>query len=113
MSQPLLAALQKGIPMRELVKKLGAVTVDGKPLTVRVEDRCVPYLSSTVAGWVDGPPTSSVAFVLSGADGHGWRRWTVSRVSPTVVELGVFPTPFKNEQDPLSPGVPPSSSRAR
>ena len=39
-------------------------------------------LGHTVVGWVDGPPTSSVTFVFSGADpkGGAWRRFTLSRI---------------------------------
>jgi len=58
-------------------------------------------------------PTSDVAFVLSGADpkGEAWRRFTLSKKGPWRYELECFPTAFHNAKDPLSPGIPPSSSR--
>ena len=107
-------ALQKGASFGETVRRLGAVQEGGRLLTVRVEARCLPYLDHAVVGWVDGPPTSVVGWVLSGQDpgGSGWRRFTLSKVAPWTWELGVFPTPFRNGVDPLSPGIPPSSSRA-
>jgi hypothetical protein len=109
------AALQKGASFEDTVRRLATVEEGGRRLTIRVEPRCVPYLDHAVAGWVDGPPTSVVGWVLSGQDpaGDGWRRFTLSRVEPWTWELGVFPTPFRNGVDPLSPGIPPSSSRAR
>ena len=115
MSSAIGPALQKGLTMRQLVTRLGTVQDAGRTLGVSAEERCTPYLDSTVVSWVDGPPTSAVAYVLCGADahGHGWRRWTLAKVGPWRYELGVFPTPFKNDRDPLSPGVPPSSSRPR
>ncbi len=107
------AAMQKGLSMDALVKKLGTVAEGDRNLSIKVEDRARPYLDHTVEGFVDGPPTSVVAFVLSGRDprDEAWRRFTLSQVAPYTYELGVFPTPFHNGQDPLSPGVPPSSSR--
>ncbi len=113
MSDSLTAAMQMGVSMDALVKKLGGVAEGGKNLTIKVEDRARPYLDHAVAGFIDGPPTSVVAFVLSGKDpgAEAWRRFTLSQVAPYTYELGVFPTPFHNGQDPLSPGVPPSSSR--
>lgn len=114
MSEALGKALAKGVTFAQLLPKLG-VTDEGKALTVKVEDRARPYLDHVVDGWTDGPPTSVVAFVLSGADpaGHAWRRFTLSKVAPWTYELGVFPTPYHNAQDPLAPGVPPTSSRHR
>lgn len=113
MSSAIGPALQKGLTMKQLLAKLQTVSDAGKSLSVRAEDRCGPYLDSKLVGWVDGPPTSVVAWVFSAEDahGHGWRRWTLSKVGPWTYELGVFPTPFHNERDPLSPGVPPTSSR--
>lgn len=113
MSSVIGASLQKGVKMRDLLGKLRGLQVGGKALDVRVDERGVPYLDDKVDGWVDGPPTSVVAFVLAGADVDGahWRRWTIARSGPGQYTLGVFPTPFKNGQDPLSPGVPPSSSK--
>jgi hypothetical protein len=114
MTSVIAGALQKGMTLRQVLAKVQGAQDGGKPIRITSQDRCVPYLDSTLAGWVDGPPTSIVCFVLSAQDehGHGWRRWTISKVGPWQYELGVFPTPFKNERDPLSPGVPPSSSRA-
>lgn len=113
MSSVLATSLQKGQTFRDLAKRLAAVQVEGKALSVTVDQRCVAYLDDTVVDWVDGPPTSVVAFVLSGADPEGgkWRRWTISKVGPWKYQVDCFPTPFKNARDPLSPGVPPSSSR--
>lgn len=115
MSAVIAGALQKGVTFRDAVAKLNGLQAEGKKLTVVLEERCVPYLADRVEGWVDGPPTSVVAFVLSGADpgGDKWRRWTLSKVGPWKYELGCFPTPFKNGLDPLAPGVPPTSSRRR
>jgi len=115
MSATIGAALRKGENFRDLLTRLGHLTEAGRTLSFRHEDRTGPYLDHDVAGWVDGPPTSTVAWVLSGADpaGGAWRRFTVSRVAPWTYELQCFPTPFANAEDPLSPGVPPSARRAR
>jgi hypothetical protein len=113
MSSAIGAALQKGATMKDLLNKLQAVSVEGKKLTFSQEERCTPYLTDKVVEWTDGPPTSVVAFVLSGADvdGEHWRRWTISKVGPWRYQLGCFPTPYNNARDPLAPGVPPTSSR--
>lgn len=113
MSAALAPGLQKGVPMRDLLKRLGAVQVEGRAIGVVLGDRAVPYVGDVVVDWVDGPPSSVVAYVLSGADpgGQKWRRWTISKVGPWRYELDCFPTPFHNARDPLAPGVPPSSSR--
>lgn len=115
MSAVIGASLTKGQTVRDLATRLGSVTEAGKPLDIAIEARCVPYLLDTVVGWVDGPPSSTVAWMLSGKDPHedGWRRWTISRLGPGQYQLGCFPTHFKNAQDPLAPGVPPSSSKRR
>lgn len=116
MSEALGSALSKGLSFSQLLPRLAAQAEAGRTLTLTVEERARPYLDHVVDGWMDGPPTSSVAFMLSGRDpsaDHKWRRFTLSRVSPWTYELGVFPTPFNNSQDPLAPGVPPSSSRRR
>jgi len=112
MSKTIEGALRQGITFDELLAALGGLSDGGKKLQVQVQARCVPYLRHKVVGWVDGPPTSSVVFVLSGADpkGGAWRRFTLSR-SEGAYELACFPTAFHNEKDPLSPGIPPSSSR--
>lgn len=112
MSKTIAGALREGMTFQDLLASLAALQEGGKPLPVQVEARTVPYLRHTVVGWVDGPPTSVVAFVLSGADpkGGAWRRFTLSRKSGKY-ELEVFPTPFHNAKDPLAPGVPPSASK--
>jgi hypothetical protein len=113
MSKTIEGALRQGATFQDLLKSLASLSEGGKPLNFQVEARTVPYLSHKVVGWVDGPPTSVVNFVLSGADpnGHAWRRFTISKRGPWRYELEVFPTPFHNDKDPLSPGVPPSASR--
>ena len=115
MSESLGAALKKGAAFTGLLPVLGKVSDAGKLLTIKAEERALPYLDHVVDGWVDGPPSSVVAFILSGKDpaAEKWRRFTLSKVAPYTYELGVFPTPFPNAQDPLAPGVPPSSSRPR
>ena len=113
MSKTIEGALKKGVTFQELRQGLANLSEAGKPLQIQVEARSVPYLKHTVVGWVDGPPTSVVAFVLSGADPHGdaWRRFSISKKGPWRYELECFPTSFHNPRDPLSPGVPPSSSK--
>ena len=115
MSEALGKVLSKDTTFAALLPRLRAATDQGKAFTLRVEERAHAYLDHVVEAWTDGPPSSDVAFVLSGKDpaGHHWRRFTLSRVAPWTYELGVFPTPFPNAQDPLAPGVPPSSSRRR
>lgn len=115
MSEALGTALVKGVTFTQLLGKLGAASEGGKPFVLRVEERAKPYVDHMVESWTDGPPSSDVAFVLSGRDRDDqlWRRFTLSHVAPWTYELGVFPTPFPNAQDPLAPGVPPSSSRRR
>ena len=111
MSTAIGGALAMGLTMKQVLAKLNGLAVAGKPIAVSSEARCAPYLHSTVVGWVDGPPSSNVAFVMSGADGESWRRWTISKVGPWRYEIGCFPTPYHNAKDPLSPGVPPTASR--
>ena len=115
MSHAFEPALKTGVPFSALLPKLGGVSDGGTPLTVQVEDRARPYLDHVVEAWTDGPPSSAVAYVLSGRDpkDQKWRRFTLSKVAPWTYELGVFPTGYNNAQDPLAPGVPPSSSRRR
>ena len=112
MSKTIEGALRQGITFEELLKSLSTLQEGGKKLQLQVEARTVPYLRHTVVGWVDGPPTSAVRFVFSGADPRGaaWRRFTLSRKNGNY-ELECFPTPFHNSEDPLSPGIPPSASR--
>ena len=115
MSENLGRALKKGVSFAHLLPGLAAASEAGKTFTVRVEERARPYTDHVLAGWSDGSPTSNVAFILSGKEpgADKWRRFTLSHVAPWPYELGVFPTPFPNADDPLSPGVPPSSSRRR
>jgi hypothetical protein len=115
MSEAFGVALQKGQSFSQVLSTLGRVVDAGKTLSFSAEERALPYLDHVVEGWVDGPPSSVVAFVLCGKDpaGDKWRRFTLSKIAPWSYELGVFPTPFPNNQDPLAPGVPPSSSRRR
>lgn len=112
MSNAIGAQFQKGQSFEQLLKKLSTVQDAGKTLRFEVDDRSVPYLDHQIVGWTDGPPTSVVAWVLSGADadGHHWRRFTISKVGPWFYKLACFPTPFNNPVDPLSPGIPPSAS---
>ncbi|MDP2312153.1 MAG: hypothetical protein Q8P41_04555 [Pseudomonadota bacterium] len=113
MSKTIEGALRQGATFDELLTSLAGLSESGKKLSVQIEARCVPYMKHTVVGWVDGPPSSTVTFVLSGADprGEAWRRFTLSRKDDGHYELACFPTPFHNSKDPLSPGIPPSSSR--
>ena len=112
MSKTIEGALRQGITFDELLKVLGGLSDGGKKFQVQAEARSIPYLRHTVVGWVDGPPSSSVTFVLSGADpkGGAWRRFTLSRKEGNY-ELACFPTAFHNGDDPLAPGMPPSQSR--
>ena len=109
------ASLKNGPVLKDLATSLARLQENGKALDIAIEARCVPYLGDTVVGWTDGPPTSTLAWMLSGKDPHGdaWRRWTISRVGPGQYQLGCFPTHFRNAQDPLAPGVPPTSSKSR
>ena len=115
MSEALGSALVKGITFAKLQPRLAAASEGGKSFIIRAEDRVRSYLDHLVVAWTDGSPASDVAFVLSGKDPDAdqWRRFTISRVAPWTYEIGVFPTPFNNGEDPLSPGVPPTSSRRR
>ena len=82
-------------------------------LDIRIHPYCAPYLDHEVAGHVDGPPSSRVVAVVSGAAprGDAWRRFTISKTGEGQLELGVFPTAFHNANAPLAPGIPPSTSR--
>lgn len=113
MSHSIETALQKGVTVRDLLSRLAALHDAGKPLQFQVEARSVPYLDHAVTGWVDGPPTSVVAFVLSAQQpGQAlWRRFTISKVGPWRYELECFPTPFGDGASPLAPGMPPSQTR--
>lgn len=114
MRQVVLERFRKGQSVSDLVRALGEAKVDGQPLKVTVDPRTAPWMDHLVEGWVDGPPVTNVAAVFSGKDpgsDHAWRRFTVTRKGMGHVEIDVFPTPFNNGVDPLSPGIPPSASR--
>ncbi len=113
MSQTLVSAFQKGLALRDLLPKLARLSEAGKPLKFEVESRSVPYLDHLLSGWTDGPPTSSVAFVLSAREPNHdhWRRFTISKVAPWTFRLECFPTPFGKADAPLAPGMPPSQTR--
>jgi hypothetical protein len=115
MRRTIIALLKKDQAVSELVEAIGRLSSDGARLEVAVDYRTTPYLDHTVVGWTDGPPGSNVVAVLSGADpaGGAWRRFTITRRDAIHYELDVFPTPFKNDADPLSPGIPPGASRPR
>lgn len=107
--------MQKGVTVDALRRSLDGQVIDGVQLGVGVDHRCMPWLDHLVEGFVDGPPSSNVAVVFSGrAPGEDlWRRFTIDRVGPGKYEIDVFPTPFRNAVDPLSPGIPPGASRPR
>ncbi len=106
------ARLQQGLTIADTLSAMDGAEASGRPLVVKAHDYALPYLDHVVAGFVDGPPTSKVAAVLSGAaPGGGWRRFTLSRTGPWQYLLEVFPTAFHNKDAPLAPGIPPSSSR--
>lgn len=113
MRKEMIQKFKKGQKVTELISALQAIQADGKPISVTYDYRTRPYLDHAVVGWTDGPPSSNVAVVFSGADPEGasWRRFTVSRVGPGRYEVDVFPTPFNNPESPLSPGIPPGASK--
>jgi hypothetical protein len=103
----------KGKPITHLQQALAGKSVAGKPITVTVDHRALPYLNHLLVGWVDGPAPSNVLAVLSGQDPRKegcWRRFSLSHKGPWRVEIDVFPTPFHTADSPLSPGIPPSAS---
>ncbi len=110
MKQALLERLEAGRTFREWMDDLDGAELDGVRVTVRAHERAVPYLDHVIEAWVDGPPPSNVLAVLSGRapDGGSWRRFTISRVGPGVLEVEDYPTPFRDPQAPLSPGIPPA-----
>ncbi len=113
MSAVIGSSFQKGTKVSDLLKKINGAQEAGKPISVGIDDRSRPYMDHTVAAWTDGPPSSTVVWLFSGADpdGHHWRRFTFSKVGPWRYELACFPTPFTNMADALSPGIPPSGRR--
>jgi hypothetical protein len=117
MRRTLLAQLKKDQTFHDLLQALRALAAEegGGKLQVTSDYRTQPYLDHRVVEWTDGPPNSNVVAVLSGADPAGghWRRFTLTRKSAGHYELDAFPTPFPNEVDPLSPGIPPGASRPR
>ncbi len=106
------ACLRAGDTIADTLDDLDGRIVAGKPLSVSAHDYARPYLDHQIAGFVDGPPTSEVAAVISGAAPKGgWRRFTLSRSGPWRYVLEVFPTAFNNADAPLAPGIPPATSR--
>lgn len=116
MRKVVLEAFRKGQTVREYVKALDGREAAGKPLSVTTDGRAEPWLDHVIEGWVDGPPVTVVAAVFSAKDPQAqakWRRFTVTKVGPWHYEIDVFPTPFNNGVDPLSPGMPPGASRRK
>ena len=113
MRQEIIQKLKKGQKVEDLLGTLRALRVGSKALVVDFDYRCRPYLDHAVVGWTDGPPSSNVVAVLSGADTDGahWRRFTITRTGAGKYEIDVFPTPFNNPESPLSPGIPPGASK--
>jgi hypothetical protein len=115
MRRTLLAQLKRDQTFEALLASLRELPAPegGGKLNVTNDYRTAPYLGHRVVDWVDGPPNSNVVAVVSGADpdGESWRRFTLTRKSAVHYELDVFPTPFPNPVDPLSPGIPPGASR--
>lgn len=116
MRKVVLDTFQKGQTVRDYVSALDGRQAEGQALHVSTDARAEPWLDHVVEGWVDGPPVTVVAAVFSGKDPDAdskWRRFTVTRVGPWRYEIDVFPTPFNNAIDPLSPGIPPGASRRK
>ena len=105
--------IQTGQKIEDLIASLQGIPVAGRKVQSSVDARARPYLDHVVAGFTDGPPSSNVIAVISGKDPAGalWRRFSLTRKGPWLAEIDVFPTPFPNEIDPLSPGIPPGASR--
>lgn len=116
MRKVVLETFQKGQSVQDYAGALRAREVEGRRLDVTVDRRTQPWLDHVIDGWVDGPPASAVAAVFSGRDPQAdgkWRRFTVTKAGPWHYEIDVFPTPFPNAVDPLSPGIPPGASRRK
>jgi len=114
MRKELIALFTEGRTMAELRDSLDGRSIGGRPLEVTVDPRALPYLDHKVTGWVDGPPSSNVVAVISGADPHGgkWRRFALSQKGSWKYEVDAFPTPFSDARAPLSPGIPPGGRAA-
>lgn len=112
MRMQVLEAVEVGKTLAEVREKLDGLVLDGKALSVGVDDRCLPWMSHVVEAMVDGPPSSNVAVVVSARHPTKakWRRFTITHKGPWMFEVDVFPTPFNNGVSPLSPGIPPSAS---
>lgn len=110
MKKQLIALFEEGHSFTWLRDTLDGKSIDGKAVKMTVDSRALPYLDHLIAGWIDGPPSSNVVAVMSGADpkAEKWRRFALSRKGPWSYEIDVFPTPFTNASAPLSPGIPPS-----
>ena len=109
----ILSSIQTGATVAQTLQSLDGANAAGKPLKVTVHPFAAPYLDHTIAGFVDGPPTSSVVAVLSGErpSGGTWRRLTLARVGPWHYEVEAFPTEFGDALAPLAPGIPPGPTR--
>ncbi len=106
--QTILSRLKEGAPIGQLIAELDGTSIHGQPLKLTVHPAAAPYLDHRIAGFTDGPPTSSVLAVISADSGHHtWRRMTLHRVGPAHYELGVLPTEFGDKLAPLAPGIPP------
>lgn len=110
--QTILGKLKEGVQIGQLIKELDGTQLHGQALKLTVHPYAAPYLDHTVAGFTDGPPTSSVLAVISADTGHHtWRRMTIHRVGPMHYELGVLATEFGDKLAPLAPGIPPGPTR--
>ena len=108
------ARIKVGVTVLAMLESLKGGVVDGNPVGLEIDSRAVPYLKHVIVGFTDGPMASKVEAILSAQEpGHEkWRRFTLLRERPGLWKLSVFPTPFNNPTAPLSPGIPPSASRA-
>ena len=113
MKTVLIGMLERERTVQETKDALDGASVSGQPIQVSVDHRALPYLAHKVVAWVDGPPSSNVVAVLSCAHPkkQQWRRFALSRTGPGRYEIDCFATPFNNAEAPLSPGIPPSTSR--
>jgi len=105
--------LTEGTTLGELLQVLDGLGVDEGAIQATVDTRARPYLTHTIVGWTDGPPSSNVVAVIAGkspSKAH-WRRFTITHTGVWRCEIDAFPTPFNNPEAPLSPGIPPGASR--